>query len=90
MEEAMEAATCEDALGCVTVAEGDAIKIASALVIAGPNETLGVDSQRGVEIAIADRGQVAGHEVELQAEDGGCSPKAARPPPRRSPPMSPL
>ena len=64
---------CEDALGCVTVAPGDPLKIASALVIAGPNETLGVDSQRGVEIAIDDRGEVAGHSVELQAEDGGCS-----------------
>ena len=73
MEEEAMVATCEDALGCISVAEGDAIKIASALVIAGPNETLGVDSQRGVEIAIADRGQVAGHDVELQAEDGGCS-----------------
>jgi ABC-type transport system substrate-binding protein len=64
---------CDDPLGCVVVAAGDPIKLASALVIAGPNESLGTDSQRGVEIAIADRGQVAGHEVELQAEDDGCS-----------------
>ena len=55
------------------MAPGDPIRIASALVIAGPNETLGVDSQRGVEIAIDDRGDVAGHAIELVAEDGGCS-----------------
>ncbi|MDM8521177.1 ABC transporter substrate-binding protein [Anaerolineales bacterium HSG6] len=68
-----EVASCEDALGCITVAPGDAIRIASALVIAGPNETLGIDSQRGVEIAIDDYGEIAGHSVELQAEDAGCS-----------------
>ncbi len=74
MEEAMDdGAMAEDSLGTIVVEAGDSIKIASALVIAGPNETLGVDSQRGVEIAITDRGEVAGHTVELQAEDGGCS-----------------
>ncbi len=72
-EEVVEVEACTDALGCVTVSAGDPIKIASALVIAGPNATLGIDSQRGVEIAIDDRGQVAGHSVELIAEDGGCS-----------------
>ncbi len=64
---------CDDALGCVTIAAGDPIRLASALVIAGPNESLGTDSQHGVEIAIKDRGEVAGHPVELQAEDDGCS-----------------
>src|SRR5262245_10738600 len=64
---------CTDALGCVTVAAGDPIRIASALVIAGPNETLGVDSQTGVEVAIKERGEVAGHTVELTPEDDGCS-----------------
>ena len=76
VEEAVEEAMaegCSDPLGCVTIAAGDPLKIASVLVIAGPNDTLGIDSQRGVEIAIADRGQVAGHPVELVAEDGGCS-----------------
>ena len=72
-EEAMEEMMEEDPLGSIVIAPGDPLRIASALVIAGPNETLGVDSQRGVEIAIDDRGEVAGHPVELQAEDGGCS-----------------
>jgi branched-chain amino acid transport system substrate-binding protein len=64
---------CEDALGCVTYASGDPIRIASALVISGPNADLGLDSQYGVEIAIDFRGDVAGHPVELQAEDDGCN-----------------
>jgi branched-chain amino acid transport system substrate-binding protein len=75
-EEAMEMEVvegCDDPLGCVTVAPDDPIRIASAMVIAGPNETLGIDSQTGVEIAIQDRGQVAGHALELQTEDAGCS-----------------
>lgn len=64
---------CDDAIGCVEIAAGDPILIASALVITGPNESLGLDSQYGVEIAIEQRGEVAGHAVESQAEDEGCS-----------------
>ena len=36
---------CSDAIGCVEYAAGDPIRIASALVITGPNESLGLDSQ---------------------------------------------
>jgi branched-chain amino acid transport system substrate-binding protein len=64
---------CEDALGCVTYAPDEPIRIASALVITGPNADLGHDSQYGVEIAIESAGEVAGHTVELQAEDDGCN-----------------
>ncbi|MCA9942434.1 MAG: branched-chain amino acid ABC transporter substrate-binding protein [Anaerolineales bacterium] len=72
-EEAMEEMVCDDAIGCVEIGPDDPIRIASALVITGPNESLGLDSQYGVEIAIADRGEINGHAVELQAEDDGCS-----------------
>ncbi|MEM7115188.1 MAG: ABC transporter substrate-binding protein [Chloroflexota bacterium] len=71
--EVMEELECSDPAGCVEVAAGDPIKLASALVITGPNESLGLDSQYGVEIAIADRGEIMGHEIVLQAEDDGCS-----------------
>ncbi len=64
---------CTDAIGCVEVAAGDPIQIASALVISGPNADLGLDSQRGVEIALKMRGDVLGHSVELIAEDDGCN-----------------
>ncbi|MBU0512379.1 MAG: branched-chain amino acid ABC transporter substrate-binding protein [Chloroflexi bacterium] len=64
---------CTDPLGCVDYAPGEPIRIASALVISGPNTDLGTDSQYGVEIAIDFRGEILGHTIELQAEDDGCS-----------------
>lgn len=72
-EPAADELTCNDAIGCVEVAPGDPIVLSSALVITGPNEQLGLDSQYGVEIAIAMRGDVLGHPVELIPEDDGCS-----------------
>ena len=64
---------CDDAIGCVEIAPGDPILLASALVISGPNTQLGQDSQRGVEIALDWRGEVLGHALELQPEDDGCN-----------------
>lgn len=64
---------CTDAIGCVTVAPGDPIHIAYAMVISGPDETLGIDSRNGVEIAMALKGQVLGHDIQLTGEDDGCS-----------------
>ena len=71
-------AVCEaDAKGCVEVAAGDPLKIASALAITGDVAFLGNDTNYGVEIAIADRGgEVLGHEIELVKEDAGCSDAA--------------
>ncbi|HSG41748.1 MAG TPA: branched-chain amino acid ABC transporter substrate-binding protein [Anaerolineales bacterium] len=66
-------AECTDGIGCVEYGPDDPIRIASALVISGPNTQLGLDSQYGVEIAIDMYGDVAGHSVELQAEDDGCN-----------------
>lgn len=64
---------CEDSLGCVSYAPGDPIRLASALVISGPNTDLGTDSQYGVEIAMDFKGELMGHPIELQAEDDGCN-----------------
>lgn len=65
---------CTDAIGCVTVGPEESIHIAYAMVVAGPNETLGIDSRNGVEIAIADtEGQILGHPVQFDGEDTGCS-----------------
>lgn len=64
---------CEDEIGCVTYGPDEPIRIASALVISGPNADLGLDSQWGVELAIDFREEVLGHSVELQAEDDGCN-----------------
>lgn len=64
---------CEDSLGCVSYADGEPVRIASALVISGPNTDLGVDSQYGVEIAMDFKEALLGHPIELQAEDDGCN-----------------
>lgn len=64
---------CTDPIGCVDVPAGSPIKIGYALVVSGPNETLGVDSRNGIEIAVADKGKVLGHDVQLVGEDEGCS-----------------
>ncbi|HSK86812.1 MAG TPA: branched-chain amino acid ABC transporter substrate-binding protein [Anaerolineales bacterium] len=65
---------CDDAIGCVDIAEGEPIHIAYALVVSGPNESLGVDSRNAVEIAIDDiGGEILGHPVRFDGEDEGCS-----------------
>jgi branched-chain amino acid transport system substrate-binding protein len=68
------AAVCAaDEFGCVEVAAGDPIVLGTAVVITGPNSSLGLDSQYGVQVAVNLRGQVLGHDVELDNQDDGCS-----------------
>jgi branched-chain amino acid transport system substrate-binding protein len=64
---------CTDAIGCVTVAPGEPIRLAGAFVLSGPNESLGLDERYGAEVALAERGEIFGHPLELQPEDEGCS-----------------
>ncbi|MDA1330700.1 MAG: branched-chain amino acid ABC transporter substrate-binding protein [Chloroflexi bacterium] len=64
---------CSDAIGCVEVAPGDSIHLAYMLTVSGATAFLGEDSLGGIEIALSDRGQVLGHDVELTGEDSGCS-----------------
>jgi branched-chain amino acid transport system substrate-binding protein len=74
-EEDMEAEEleCTDPIGCVQVDPGEPIRVASALVVSGPNTQLGIDSQYGVEIALDKRGELLGHPLELQPEDEQCN-----------------
>ncbi|HEX9091001.1 MAG TPA: branched-chain amino acid ABC transporter substrate-binding protein [Anaerolineales bacterium] len=66
--------TCTDPIGCVKIGPTDPIHVAYLLVVAGPNSALGIDSRKGVEIAIADAGgKILGHDVKFDGEDGGCS-----------------
>ena len=65
---------CTDTIGCVTIAPGDPIHIAWAMVVSGGDSTLGIDSRRGVEIAVDDKdGTLLGHPIELTGEDTGCN-----------------
>lgn len=68
-----ETVCAEDEFGCVEVADGEAIRIATALVINGPDSNLGLDAQYGVQVANEERPQIAGREVELDFQDDGCS-----------------
>ena len=62
-----------DPIGVVRVARGQPITIAYWLVVAGPDASLGVDSRRGIEIAIADKRRVLGFPIRLIGEDSGCN-----------------
>jgi branched-chain amino acid transport system substrate-binding protein len=65
-----------DALGTVVIPPGDPIHIGYWGVISGPDATLGVDAQRGVEIAIDDRGgKLLGRDIRMTSEDEGCGPE---------------
>lgn len=66
--------TCTDSIGCVDIAPGASVHVAWAMVVAGPDASLGIDSRRGVEIAVDDKGgTLLGHPIELTGEDTGCS-----------------
>jgi branched-chain amino acid transport system substrate-binding protein len=68
------AADCDaDEFGCIELAEGDPLIIGTALVITGANESLGLDSQYGAEVARSLKPEIAGHTVEFNHQDDGCS-----------------
>lgn len=62
-----------DPVGVVKVNKGQAITIAYWLVVAGPDASLGVDSRRGIEIAIDDKKAIMGFPIKLIGEDSGCN-----------------
>ena len=70
-----------DQFGCLTVGSGEPIKIGTLLSITGDNRSLGVDSQRGVVLAVDNldgkldgkAGQLMGHNIELVNTDETCS-----------------
>ncbi len=69
----------KDALGVIEVAPSDPIVIGYGLVTSGPNSNLGIDSMRGVEIALDDvKGTLLGYEIQLVGEDTGCSPEGGQ------------
>lgn len=63
-----------DPLGVVTIGPNDPVHVAWMLVVTGADGTLGVDSRRGIEIAVDDKGgKLLGHTIKLDGQDSGCS-----------------
>ncbi|HEX2172874.1 MAG TPA: ABC transporter substrate-binding protein, partial [Dehalococcoidia bacterium] len=63
--------------GTVTVRPGDPIKLGFVAALSGEYAGLGIDEQRGVELAVEDMSQVKGFPVQVQVEDDGCSADGA-------------
>jgi len=78
---AQSAACKSDPFGCQVYKSGQPIKIATLLAITGANRNLGIDSQRGVQLAVDNLdgkldgkpGQLLGHNVTLEFGDETCS-----------------
>ncbi len=64
----------EDEWGVVVVKKGDPIRIGFGAALSGAGlDILGIDEQRGAELAVADKGDIQGFSIELVAEDDLCS-----------------
>lgn len=65
---------CTDAIGCVTIAPGDPIKLAAIQVLSGDIAHAGIEHVQSAELAISKHGdQLLGHPITLQREDSKCS-----------------
>jgi branched-chain amino acid transport system substrate-binding protein len=63
-----------DEIGVIEVAKGAPITVGHYWVISGADSSLGIDSQRGVELGFDSvNNTVAGHPVQLVLEDEACS-----------------
>jgi branched-chain amino acid transport system substrate-binding protein len=63
-----------DPIGVVRVPKGAPIQIGGMWVISGPDTALGLDEQRGVQIAFQDLGgKLLGHPLKLNTEDDQCN-----------------
>ena len=68
-----------DRIGVVKIRPGEPIHIACWFAVAGSEATLGIDSKRGVEIAIEDNGgKLLGFPIKLTVEDTGCNPEGGQ------------
>ena len=63
-----------DPLGVIRIPKGAPVVIGDYLVLSGPDTALGLDEQRGIEIAIKDvGGTLLGHPIKLDSEDDQCN-----------------
>ncbi len=64
----------KDEIGVIKIKPHEPIHIACWLAVAGSEASLGIDSKRGVEIAIEDRGgKILGFPIKLTVQDTGCN-----------------
>lgn len=70
---APQAQPVKDPIGVVRVAKGQPVTIAYWMVVAGPDTSLGIDSRRGIELAVEDKKSLLGHPIRLIGEDTGCN-----------------
>ena len=65
---------CTDEVGCVDIAPGEPIKLASFQALSGAMASNGQENLWTIELALDDRGgELLGHPIVLQAEDSLCS-----------------
>lgn len=65
--------------GVVKLKKGEAVHLAYWFVVSGPNTSLGMDTVRGIEIAIEDfGGKVKGHKIKLSGQDTSCNPEGGQ------------
>jgi branched-chain amino acid transport system substrate-binding protein len=70
----VQAAPPKDPIGCVAIKKGQPIHIAYWMVVAGGDSSLGIDTRRGVELAIADKGgKLMGYTIKFSGQDSGCN-----------------
>jgi branched-chain amino acid transport system substrate-binding protein len=68
------AQAADDPIGVIKIKKGEPIHVAYWMVIAGADASLGTDTKRGVEIAIADKGgKLLDHPIKLSGQDTGCN-----------------
>jgi branched-chain amino acid transport system substrate-binding protein len=69
-----QAAAPKDPIGCVAIKKGQPIHVAYWMVVAGADASLGIDTRRGVELAIQDKGsKLLDHPIKLSGQDEGCN-----------------
>jgi branched-chain amino acid transport system substrate-binding protein len=64
---------CTNSTECVSIDADEPVTIAVILTLTGVDSLYGIDALRGVEIAIADRGTLLDHPIQLVQQDDLCS-----------------
>ena len=63
----------------VKLRKGEPVHLAYWFVVSGPNTSLGMDTVRGIELAMEDfGGKVKGHPIKLTGQDTGCGPEGGQ------------